>query len=54
MQGYWDSGKFVLVSTLQDRLRKYENVLKEILEKAPKNGEDASYLIAKRALEDQE
>ena len=35
----------------KERLTRYERALEEILEKAPANGEDVSYLIAKRALE---
>ena len=41
----------VEMQSMIERVTRYERALEEILEKAPANGEDVSYLIAKRALE---
>ena len=50
MNGYWDGGRFVLASTVQDQVARYKRALEDICKTAPGNGEDCSHLIAKRAL----
>ena len=57
MQGYWDSGKFILASTQQDKIMalsdevsRLRKALTKIMDSAALNGEDVTVLIATQAL----